>query len=45
MSFIAQIDHALGGINCAWGGGGCAYLFADLSDPKFPFGQLVIQTT
>lgn len=45
MQFVAQIDHTLGGLNCAWGGGGCAYLFADLSDPKLPFGQLVIQTT
>lgn len=45
MRFIAQIDHALGGINCTWGGGGCAYLFADLSDPNLPIGQLVIQTT
>lgn len=44
MQFIAQLDHRIAS-DLAWGGGGYAYLFADLSSSAAPCAQLVIQTT
>ena len=44
MRLVAQLDHKLVE-HSAWGGGGFAYLFADLSSVYSPSAQLVVQTT
>jgi hypothetical protein len=44
MHFIAQLDSNIAE-DSSWGGGGFAFLFADLSSQEQLWGQLVIQTT
>ena len=44
MQFIAQLDSNIAE-DSSWGGGGYAYLFADLSSEERLWAQLVIQTT
>lgn len=44
MQFIAQLDSNIAE-DSSWGGGGFAFLFADLSSEERLWAQLVIQTT